>query len=103
MLRSTYREQRNLLVAFTAGNTRGSWIKHRLSIHQESILMVTVRQRYLEEPPTVPPPFHGKRGGIPVIEIAGKSHRFRPECSAVEIDRFDHISDGIRGAVRICM
>src|ERR1035437_1421312 len=102
-LRSTYGDQRNLLVLFIACNARGLRIKHRLSVHQEAVLMVTVRQGHLEEPPTVHPPFHGKGSGIPVIEIACERYQFCFGRGAVKIDRFSHYPRRISDAVRICL
>src|SRR6266567_3627007 len=100
---STYGDKRHPPVPFIVVNARRLWIKHRLPIHQESILVMTVCERHLEEPPTVHAPLHGMGAGIPFIEIADQIYGFRSRCATVEIDRFDHTLGRIEGAAGILM
>lgn len=99
-LRSTHGQQRNLLVAFIVGNAGRVWIEHWLSVHEESVLVVAMRERHLEEPPTVHAALHGVGGSVPTIEIADQVDGLRLWGVAIKVYRFGHFLGQITGAGR---
>src|SRR5271154_2875658 len=87
---STHCDERNSFVALIAGNACALWVENRLAVHQKQILMVTVGELHLNEPPAILTVSHGMRSRIPPIEIAYHINRFRRRSRTMEIDRLGH-------------
>ena len=88
--RSTHCNERNPFVAFIAGNACALWIENRLAVHQKQILMVTVSELHLDEPPATLTAAHRMRSRIPPIEIAHHINGLRRRSRTMEIDGLGH-------------
>src|SRR5947209_6481195 len=90
LVHSAHGNGRNSFVPRVPGNSGRLRIEHWLTIHEETVPMVSVRQGHLKKPRTIHASFHWMRGGIPSVEIANQKHRRRAWCSAEEADRLGH-------------
>jgi hypothetical protein len=88
--RSTHCHERNPFVALIAGSACALRVEDRPAVHQELILMVTVGELHLNEPPAILTASHGMRSRIPPIEIACHINRLRRRGLTIEIDRLGH-------------
>ena len=82
---STYRDKRDLFVCFIVSYPGGLRVQNRLTIDQETILMMTMGERYLQEPPAIRAMLHGKGRRGPTVKIANQMDGFGVRCGAIEI------------------
>lgn len=89
-----YRNHGDLFVVVVAGNTRCARIQSGLAINQKPVLMVSMREWNLQEPPGVEASLHCKRS--PIGEIALKLNELGVRRMAVKIYWFGHVPGRIR-------
>ena len=76
---------RNFLVQVIPAFSHRPGVEHGFVIHQKTILMMTVGEHDLDEPPAIVAPLHGKR--VPMVEITGHLNGVRLGRPTVKIDR----------------
>ena len=60
-------------------------VKHRLAIHDEQVLVMTVVQLQTRYPASVRHPLHGGGSEVPAVKIADKPHAFGLRGNTVKV------------------
>ena len=87
---SAHGDEGDFFVAMVAGGAGGVRVECGSAVHNKEILVVPMRKRDLEEPPTVHSMLHRMRSRVPAIEIAHEMNRFCIRSRAIEINRLEH-------------
>jgi len=95
-LRSTHSDQGGFWKTVNLRRSGCSRIKCRHAIHQKQVLMMAMRQRRFDEPPSILPTPHGECVWTPLVEIPNQTHRFGVRFCVIKMHRLGHVVCRIR-------